>query len=180
MPHAHKKAFYSMPLSLSNKFFFNVGNSLIIIQPESGHKLQSQLWIKNFTMSWIILKKFTTCHNLILKKHNRSDFELKKNNASDFQMKKKYNASYFEFESFRKVRFQKKLQLENHVLAHFTPSKRHKSDSVFSFKKYDSELKKYNASDFELKEIGHVAFSFENFRTSQNLKRNYFVLSDFK
>ena len=95
MPHAHKKAFYSKPLSLSNKFFFNVGNSLIIIQPESGDKLQSQLRIKNFTTSRFILKKFTTCHNLTLKKYNRSEFELKKKQRVRFSNEKKIQRVVF-------------------------------------------------------------------------------------
>ena len=35
MPHTRKKSFYPKPSSLSNKLFFDVGSTLIIIQRES-------------------------------------------------------------------------------------------------------------------------------------------------
>ena len=40
MPHTHSKAFYPKPLSFSNKLFFDIGNILIIIQPECDKTVQ--------------------------------------------------------------------------------------------------------------------------------------------
>ena len=40
MTHTHKTAFYPKPLSFSNKLFFEVGNTLILIQPEPEKKIQ--------------------------------------------------------------------------------------------------------------------------------------------
>ena len=57
MPHTRKKSFYPKPSSLSNKLFFDVGSTLIIIQQESEKMIR------------------------------KANFDLKKYNASDFDMK---------------------------------------------------------------------------------------------
>ena len=67
MPHTRKKSFHPKPLSFSNKLFFNVGRTLIIIQRES----EKTFWKEDSE------KVF----------YNLSDFLKKKNNASDFDLK---------------------------------------------------------------------------------------------
>ena len=128
-----------------------------------------RFWIENFTAMWFWIKfsrlvrfrnkSSKTCQILTWRKHNASDFDLKVLQSVTFWniiiptcqiLKKKFSSKY-------------------HVLAHFTPWKRHIWHFLFFLRSMILNWKHYNASHSELIEKQCVRFWIENFKTRQNL-----------
>ena len=74
MSHTRKKSFYPKRSSFSNKFFFDAGSTLIIIQRQSEKKILDKEF---YNVSDFELKK-TTRQILIIKLYKASAFGLKK------------------------------------------------------------------------------------------------------
>ena len=81
MPDTREKYFFPKPASFSNRLFFDVGSTLIIIQPDLERRFEKQILNKYF-------------YNMAdLKKNNASDFETKFSQRFRFLISKFCNAS---------------------------------------------------------------------------------------
>ena len=84
MPHTRKKSCYTNPSSSSNKLFFDVISTSIIIQRESEKQIlnkkfssMSDFKIKKIQRVRFWFKSFTTRQTLDCKKYNALDFDIK-------------------------------------------------------------------------------------------------------
>ena len=122
MPHTRKKFFYPKPSSFSNKLFFDVDSTLIIIQRESEKTIwkadfktiflqRVRFWIKKLTTRQILKKKnFLKAwfrRENIFKKHDFEEKDIFK--KQDFEWKGFCKKDDFELKILQRVRFWRKV-----------------------------------------------------------------------
>ena len=148
-----------------------------------AHWLQFSENLKNDLKSRFWLKIFTTCQMLKSKKKHRVKLWLKKFTTRPILVWKKYNAKDFELKNFRNVIFWKIVCIQKIMFWFFLLRE---NDIFYIFRAFskiisiilhcnfhyvlDSDLKKYNASGFEMKFFGLVRFWIKNLTRCQILK----------